>query len=278
MRFDEQVIYPYPVLRQGTYDYKNSEFYDHTVYKPTEGEAPLSIVAGYHLTNPALQALVDEGKAAIRLHVHCRWSLLHKLIDIAPTGTTVALDPFQVHGKVVLRTVLHAVEDIQGFSSPDFTDDFAGMSFDIPAGSILGFCQPRLLYVERAAFGTTDSIVEIQQSDSCEDEIWELDTEGERLSILVSKKMMAEIESMRQRSTDLPILMASLYSSAIQQAVELLKTDAREDRLWQRVMRQRCSLDNIDLERLESSKIAQLLLRAPLVSLFNSRKDFSDDD
>lgn len=279
MRFDDQVVYPYPVLRQDTYDYKSAEFFDDTRYVPSASDGPLAIAAGYTLDNPALQALVAEGKAMVGLLVECREALLQKVFHIAPKGTVISLDPFRIHGKISLRTVIHSVQDIESFTSPDFADDFAEVEFDIPAGSLLGFCPPRHLYVEREAFGAADSVIEIQQSDQCKHEdIWDLDTEKDRLSILVSKKMMGEISSLRQQAKGRQLLMGTLYMSVVQQAVELLKKDGSEELLWQRVFRQRCTLDNVDLAALDSSKIAQFLLRAPLKPIFETTEDFNDED
>lgn len=278
MRFDDQVVYPHPVLRHGTYDYRNSQFFDAIECSaPAAVDEPLVIAAVYMLDDPALKTLVAEGKAAVRLHVQCRWTLLHELIDLDPNGTTITLDPDKIHGKIMLHAVLCATENLKDFSSPDFAEDLQGMTFDIPVGSILGFCQPRYLYADREAFGSAESVIEIAVADCPVDE-WDLDSEGDCLSILVSEETMAQISTMRSYPEGQAKLMAGLYAPAVQQAVEFLKRDGGENLLWKRVFRQRCMLNHIDLDNHESGKVTQLLLGNPLKSIFQDFKDNNDED
>lgn len=277
MRFDEQVVYPYPILRQGGYDYRSSEFFGNIQYlAPTDEDDTLTISAAYTLSDAALQALVAEGKAAVRIQIKCRDTLLNRQIDLEPDLTVVKLKPNEIQGKISIHMVLVATQQIEGFVSCDFAEDFEGMAFDIPLAGILGFCPERSLYVDREAFGSAESVIEIVQGDS-PDNVWKLETERNLLSIIVNKQMMTNITTLRAYPHGRDILMASLYTAVIQQAVEYLKRDGGDELLWQRVFRQRCTIDDIDLERIESGEVTQLLLRMPLKAIFE-HKEYSNAD
>ncbi len=278
MRFDKQIIYPHPVLRREGFDYERSEFFAGISCTPSpDADGPLVIVSDYRLNCPAIEALVANGSASVTMQVKCRSTCLNELVNFVRGQARLELSPSQIHGTIEIATVIRASRDITAFGSDDFADDFRGVTFDLNEGALLAFAAPVQLYVDREAFGSAESVIDLVQSDAVEDCMWEVDTEHDRLRILVGRSMMETLTTHRGYELGRAILTASIYSGAVQQAVQALK-EGDDGHLWQRVFRQRCALNEIDLRSCDSATVAQLLLKFPLLPVFDKLKESRDAD
>lgn len=278
MRFDDQVVFPHPVLRPTASDYAEGEFFDdiEVVSLPDDPKEPIVLKVAYSLKEPALERLVNEEQARVQVLVTCRDSFYNKLHDLSAGATEISLDPSLIHGSVNLITVLDATADLSGFRTPAFVDDFSGMSFDVPAGGFLAFCAPRVLYLEREAFGTAESVIELVQGPTADNQpIWSLDAEADKLRIVVQEAMMRDVSHARTHRLGMAALMNCLYVSAVQQAFELLKQSGGDDLLWKKVFRQRCEFLNLQIDNVDSSTAAQLILGLPLAGFLKQLNEGS---
>jgi hypothetical protein len=278
MRYDKQIIYPHPVLRRDGFDYKTSEFFAGISCVPAaDPDGPIVITSDYRLNCPSIEALVADGSASVTMQVKCRSTSFSEFVNFARGKACMDVMPSEVYGSIEISVVIRANREISGFISDDFAEDFGDTSFNLKKNDLLAFANPVQLYVEREAFGSAESVIDIVQSDAVDELGWDVDTEHERLRILVGRNLMQNVAVHRAYPMGRLFLTASLYSSAIQKAIDTLKK-GEDGLLWQRVIRQRCALNEIDLENCDSSTVTQLLLKFPLSQALETLKESRDAD
>ena len=136
---NNSINYPYPILRSSTIDYKSTTF-TAEIPDPEPYADGYRIKVVYSITNPEIQKLVVEGKAAFALQVYCisTWYRRLKVCELGKDNFEFELKSNIVHNRVDLCPCIVAQDSLKGFYSDDFQDDFVGMNFDINPGEVIG--------------------------------------------------------------------------------------------------------------------------------------------
>jgi hypothetical protein len=269
MRFDTQVIYPHPVLRPDVEDYVDGDFQAVLTYGITADQLSVEITASYDLSVLELGRLIEEGKACAGALVSCRDTFFRKIYAISSSDSTpIIIDGGKLHGEVVIVPIIYALERIEDFSSPDFADDFDGLSFSLEPGDFLAHENPEVFYLEREAFEPVESIITLTTDAKMTGYEWIVGLDEDQIEIRVSLDLSEALQTARNNKQHTLVLINSIYFSALQTAVEFLRSEPDKDTKWANVIRQKClmkSIPNVDQE--EPHIIAQRLLDHPIEKL-----------
>ena len=128
-------LYPYPVLSGYSDDYKDGQF-DVSIDISRDGyDLKISFQAA--LTCQSLLDLIQNEKAKYVYHLECAQTGFRTVSQTNKVTETYILSSKQVNGKLQICPFVAAIQDITGYSSTDFHNDYSGISFDIEAGCVL---------------------------------------------------------------------------------------------------------------------------------------------
>lgn len=138
-------IFPYPVLNRSKElsDYVLESTF-HVEFEVDENDAPIvkngEVVfknLHYTVTDETLVALLAQGKLRGAFIVECSASVYRSRFDISSAPYDLHVSAHAINGNVVASCYLYATEDIVGFKSSGFIEEYTGYSFDIDKFDIL---------------------------------------------------------------------------------------------------------------------------------------------
>ena len=137
--------FPYPVLNKNDNlsDYKESSTF--MVSFDTNEDGSPYVVDGkvifknlhYTITDDSLKELIEEEKLKGAFIVECSASVYRNKFDISQTPYDLPVSVHELNGNVVTSCYIYATEDITGFKSDGFIDDYKNYTFDIDKFDIL---------------------------------------------------------------------------------------------------------------------------------------------
>ena len=138
-------VFPYPVLNKNDNlsDYKESSTF--MVSFDTNEDGSPYVVDGkvifknlhYTITDDSLKELIEEEKLKGAFIVECSASVYRNKFDISQTPYDLPVSVHELNGNVVTSCYIYATEDITGFKSDGFIDDYKNYTFDIDRFDIL---------------------------------------------------------------------------------------------------------------------------------------------
>ena len=138
-------VFPYPVLNKNDNlsDYKESSTF--MVSFDTNEDGSPYVVDGkvifknlhYTITDDSLKELIEEEKLKGAFIVECSASVYRNKFDISQTPYDLPVSVHELNGNVVTSCYIYATEDITGFKSDGFIDDYKNYIFDIDKFDIL---------------------------------------------------------------------------------------------------------------------------------------------
>lgn len=138
---DVNINYPYPVIREYTDDYQNTEFIGELkVFLESDKYV---VHTNFEINNEGIQVLLTKKVLTYALEVQCVSTWFRKLYPIYE-NRVIRLDPTTIHEKVELIPCIVAATSIQGFTNEDFAEEYHGMKFDLNVGDIIGIGQKKI--------------------------------------------------------------------------------------------------------------------------------------
>lgn len=134
--------FPYPVLSETTDDILNSNF---SVDVTQKGE---ELFFEFSLQNEILEELIKEKKVEYTLHIECSKTRFRKIYTFLENTKKIYIDPKLLKDRVEICSMLIAKEDILNYSSPNFNEDYEGLSFNLKKNSILAYTHDIQMNVE----------------------------------------------------------------------------------------------------------------------------------
>ena len=138
-------VFPYPVLNKndGLSDYKESSTF--MVSFDTDENGLPYVIDGkvifknlhYTITYESLKKLIEEGKLKGAFIVECSASVYRNKFEISQTPYDLPVSVHDLNGNVVASCYVYATEDIIGFKSDGFIDEYKDYTFDIDKFDIL---------------------------------------------------------------------------------------------------------------------------------------------
>jgi hypothetical protein len=132
-------LYTYPILASEKDDYKKSVF-EVDVSRENSNINSLVLEFKFKQTNQEIETLLFQKKAAFYIHIECSTTSYRRLISNKMSPTMSWTIPYKdINGRVELVAFILATENITKYSNSDWNEDFQGLTFDIPKGSIIAY-------------------------------------------------------------------------------------------------------------------------------------------
>ncbi len=265
MKFDQQKVFPYPVLRPDIDDYLDGEFQAMVDFNVSDDASEVRINMEFALSVAEIQAEIDAGNAEFVAVIASRETFYRTTLRTAKAKTTKTFRADQIRGELLISPFIVAKKDIRGFRSVDINQEFGAGGFSFEAGEVLAIDEPKAVYFNRDLFTPLSSVLELALDPSQKESKWTLSFDQDKLRILVGEKSKEKIDLARNKQDNKSILINSIWFGAVAEATNQLKQISDYDDLrWASVIRQQCHNRGIDLEGGDSYQIAHTLLANPL--------------
>lgn len=265
MKFDQQKVFPYPVLRPDIDDYVDGDFQVIVDVSVSPDASQVNVAVEFDLSVTEIQTEIEAGTAEFVAVISSRETFYRTTLRTAKKKTTKIFRSDQIRGELLISPFIVAKEDIKGFKSVDINPEFGASSFTFEAGEVLAIDEPKAIYFDRDLFTPLSSVLELALDPNQKESKWTLSFDQDKLRILVGEKSKEHIDLARNNQQNKSILINSMWFGAVAEATNQLKQGSDYDDLrWASVIRQQCHNKGIDLDGSDSYQIAQTLLANPL--------------
>lgn len=140
MKIESRRLFTYPVLAEDRDDYKTCKFSATAKYSyASDATGDLTFDVNLSTDCAEINRLLARGDAEYLLHVECPATIFRRVFTQA-LGKFVSKIPLSlVKDKIFLATFIVLRRDVKNFSCADWNEDFDGLTFDLPKGSILAY-------------------------------------------------------------------------------------------------------------------------------------------
>ncbi len=273
-------LFPYPVLSPYADDYKNGKF-DVSIDIVEDGyDLRIDFVAS--LSSDGLMDLIKSGTAKYVYHLECAQTGFRTVIQTDKINEIYMLSNKKVNGNLQICPFIVAVNDIKGYSNPDFHNDYNDVSFDIEAGCILAVSKMATIKISKDTdeLSNTASIfsVVMNKDTSCNQML--VDMTGRKILIKLPLNDYYCYKQLRKTPLAQSILNAMTIVPTLTYVLEEIKSLSATDRadleenLWYRVLsRTLLTKFNVDIESSDFSgqnylELAQKLISDPMSDAF----------
>lgn len=279
MKIKESTSYPHPVLTPWSEDIGNASFDTKVTFQLDQTENQVAIHCNVALDHPDIVSLIEEGSATFGCFIKCQETGVRRL---QPLGFPLGSQQFAsgaLIGRVQLRPMIWSLKPIAGYQPTGAHVEFAG-GMDIDAGQILALDDEQVIEVTRPPLPPLESIFEIQSSEAVPDGEFDLDTEADRITVLMPQSTYQLVQDLRNADEGTrAVLMNALYVPIIMEVLDQLREGEEqfEQYRWLHPFRARCELAEVDLAKPSLLNDAQRLVLQPFGSL-SQLIDYGDDE
>lgn len=270
MQFDLLRAFPYPVLRPGVDDYRDSDIQATVYFEQSPDSSTINAEIDFALSVSEIKNLVADGFAEYVTVFACRDTYFRKASIGKQPNFTETFSAGDLRGEVLIYPYVIAATEISGFECPWINEEFGTGPFSFPSGAVLALDQPQSIYIDRDAFKPISSCFLLVKSDNISDNEWQVNVENDKVQIAVSPALKERIDTARNTKENRAILINSIYFAAVMQCLSLLKrAEDQFDYRWAHIFKRRMDDLGILLKNHDEVWIAQQLLRHPISVLDN---------
>ena len=220
MKFDPAKAWPHPVLRPKSYgdDYPRAEFEVEIEVYRAKGSTAVEARADFDLSDPTLLGLVETGLAEYLLLVRSTTTHSRLARRSFDKRISTSLSAGDLCGRVEFLPFLCSTNAIASFQAEGWHDDYAGRTFDIPAGAVLAQDVPRSYWIDTAEERPLGSIFGLRPEKGLKEGVWDCRLEEDRVWIVMSGPDFDRYNSARSSldgTRDAQYLMNGLYLPAL---------------------------------------------------------------
>lgn len=137
-------LFTYPVLNEEKDDYKESFFavdYEYTM----QGVNSIKLTFDIAMNNSEIEQLINEGKAEYVIHLECSTTAYREVLRSISKHLEHSISIGRLNGSFEAVAFVILKNNVAGFISSDWLDDYEGISFNLHTGSIMAYQNlPRL--------------------------------------------------------------------------------------------------------------------------------------
>lgn len=274
-------LYPYPVLAEYSDDYKSGN-YELNIDITKEG---YNIKAHFlaALTNASLKTLISEGKAKYVYHMECAQTGFRQVLSTNKIEDSYILSNKSVSGKLQICPFIVAVEDIDGYSSAEFHEDYDGQSFSVEAGCVMAVGRMVTADISKDVddLANTPSVFSIIRNADATCRQMLVDMSGRKIVIKLPLEDYYSYKSLNNTPQAQSILNSLTIIPALTYVLGELKLMSIEDRienrdnLWYKTVKKalltqfECDLESTDFSNQNTIELAQKLINDPISDAFH---------
>jgi|LWDU01.1.fsa_nt_gi hypothetical protein len=269
MKFNDQVSFPYPVIRENSDDYIGEEFA--TQSSVQVGQKATLIKIKYNLTSKEILRKIKKETVSYVSIIRCRDTFFEQVLFNNENHSEIEIGINELKGTVEISSYVFVNENVKIVTSnlnPEYGADY----FEYSIGDIVAQSIPEIFHIDRDFFRPLQSVFQIVLMESLKNGEWEIDFSQDKIQINVSKDILDIETSLRSDSYGKSILLNSLYFSTVMQGIQLLKDTPSfsNEYRWAEVFIAKIDFLQIDIVNEESYKVASRLLNNPLSKLHNN--------
>jgi len=269
MKFDRHKAFPYPVLRPYNDDFIDLEFQINAEWE-VEGETA-KVKIDYAISSEDIKQTIEHGNAVYISVISCRDTYTRNNVESNTPYSEAIFSVNDLRGEVRIDSYVVVVNDVPFFQSPDLNPEFGLDPVKYGVGDVMAQDETYVYYFNKEHFKPVESVFDLVIKASQPKGQWTIGFEGDHIQIEVNPLMKASIDSARNSKKNRYILLNSIYSVAVTQAIQLLKEnpDDFSENTWAKVIFNQVNTHNCNLENDPAYLVAQKLLRFPLLLLEN---------
>ena len=256
-------LYPYPVLSSYSNDYGTGSF-DVAIDIVRDGyDLRIDFLAT--LTCKSLQDCIKQGLAKFVYHLECAQTGFRTVVQTDKVSEVYTLLNKAVNGKLQICPFIVAVDDLKGFTSPDFHEDYKGIAFDIEAGCVMAVGKMVTVDISKDIddLANTPSIFNISKNP---DEL--------PLSDFYSYKALSATPLALPILNSLTVIPALVYVLEELRALPIQERSENSDTLWYKVLSKAlltqfdCDIESEEFSNQNCLVLAQKLIDNPVTDAF----------
>ena len=269
MRIPENTRFPHPVLGLDTGDFVVGEFSVQIEVIENRSTGTVTLEHAITLTESGILALVESNKASVGCIIKCADTFFSDLRQIAWSTGKTDFSPGLLLNRVSLRPIVWLKTDLNEWNPGTIHHEFEP-PLSLNNGDIVAIGEELIFSVGQAKLAPIESIFDLVRSESISEGMFEVDTTGHRIALLVNEKMFQTLAQLRSITDGPEILMSSIYMPAIMEVLDALRnTDQSYEHLrWYQPFLAKCDLKGVRLEsNMSILEAAQILLERPVARL-----------
>lgn len=269
MRIPENTRFPHPVLGLDTGDFVVGEFSVQIEVIENRSTGTVTLEHAITLTESGILALVESNKASVGCIIKCADTFFSDLRQIAWSTGKTDFSPGLLLNRVSLRPIVWLKTDLNEWNPGTIHHEFEP-PLSLNNGDIVAIGEELIFSVGQAKLAPIESIFDLVRSESISEGMFEVDTTGHRIVLLVNEKMFQTLAQLRSITDGPEILMSSIYMPAIMEVLDALRnTDQSYEHLrWYQPFLAKCDLKGVRLEsNMSILEAAQILLERPVARL-----------
>lgn len=269
MRVSEKQSYPYPVLSQSNDDYVSGKFELAIECQEDVVSGGLELFYQVSLVEPDITKMIADEKAKIGLFIKSSRTYKNEFRALNAGGGQISFQPGELLGKVELQGLVFASQSVPAFSADNLHPEFKDIVVDYGKGDLLAIAPRLKIEVGLAKLAPMESIFSFQQDNTKKNNQIEISVEQDKILILVNKETNSWIKNFREIQDGKRILLTSVYLPALMEVLSIVSVDSASlsNYRWYEIFTAKCRALNINLEKPEILRDAQILLQSPLVRL-----------
>lgn len=275
-------LYPYPVLAEYSDDYKTGAF-EVNIDLTKEGyDVKIHFLAT--LTSVSLKRLIQEGKAKYVYHLECAQTGFRKVHITDKIDDAYMLSNKEVSGKLQICPFVVAVDDIEGYTSQEFHEDYEGMGFRVEAGCVMavGRMVTADIIKDIDDLANTPSVFSIIRNADATCKQMLVDFSGRKIVIKLPLNDYYSYKTLSNNPLAQPILNSLTVIPALTYVLsemKLLSVEERQensDNLWYKTVRKalltqfECDIESADFTNQNTIELAQKLINDPISDAFTT--------
>ncbi len=233
-------LYPHPILKLD--DDNDYSFKPEVSRKITHQENTAAISFEYELSNLSadLLDLLRKDKIQFVCEVNCSYTIFRKVFPSHRTKLLFDISDDDLKNKVEIQLLLIAAEELSDFTSPNFSQDLSGQTFQIEAGDVMGILDTHSIDVDALRLGVSDFIKILENTI---DEFTRYELDKNSIFIKVPKSDLDKIQRLDNSPNFGYILISTLVAPALTHALHHLNEENEEaygEKAWFRALKEQC--------------------------------------
>ncbi len=219
-------LYAYPVLSDETDDYNNC-FFTAEMDRNLSGVEEMEFDFTFSTNSETIRDLIDKKYAEYMIHVECSQTAYRRAHRSKANIISFQIPLKKVSGKIEFVAFIVVKKDIKRLDSNEWSDDFDGLTFDLPKGTILAYQNLDGLTITKdfEEFTNPNSIISVVKIHNAEQIPAEINLEADHIQIRMYEKDYDEYLRMSKSLETQELVNASTVFPALVYAFEELKDE-----------------------------------------------------
>lgn len=268
MKYTEKMFFAQPVLRHGSDDFTSGSL-TVDIGAASVSKDSVEFIAKMDLSCPSLEKLIKDGGATAAIFITCLDTRFSQSSQIPlAVGKNFTLPAAKLFGRVTILPVVYSSRLTGGWSSENLHPEYTG-SVDILPASLLAVGEESTFSVDRKRLKPLESIFELAADDTQEEGLIKVDTDGQKITLLVHPETKEDLDGIRNSSAGQAILLSSVYLPALMEVFSQIQQNDNscEKNSWFRVFGAKCDGHGIDPMNCSPLDASQTLLGIPFLKL-----------